>query len=186
MLKWLLSGIMSSGLGDRFDGGTGGSLANLTAMLADEKKKGDEPHARLQDAFNKLKDMHKDDPRLAEGLSMMPSSGGASALDHAQWPFGPVGAPRPMAAPVPTPQPRPAQAPMSPQEADNIYDSFENSPAGKRMRAADMAAPASSGPFADFFARNAAMMKDPTTGEMIDPSAAAKFGGGGILNGMFG
>ena len=171
MLKWLLSGLMSSGVGDRFDGGTGGNLASLTkAMRTEMDKKGDQPHARLQDAFKQLKDMHKDDPRLAEGLSMMPSSGGASALDHAQWPFGPVGAPRAMATSVPTPQPRPPEV---------------AAPVPMPM-ARPAEAPQAPGALSEFFQRNAAMMKDPTTGEMIDPIAAAKFGGGGILNGMFG
>ena len=52
MLKWLLSGLMSSGVGDRFDGGTGGDLASLTkAMRTEMDKKGDHRlagHARRQ------------------------------------------------------------------------------------------------------------------------------------------
>jgi hypothetical protein len=174
MLKWLLSGMMASGLGDRFDGGAGGDLASLTAALGNEKKKGEQPLSRLQDAFKQLKDMHRDDQPFN--------------FETAQWPYGPIGAPSQAMAAAPTvpmPRARPAEAPMSPQEAENIYDSFENSPAGKRMRAADLPASQSS-PFADFFARNTAMMKDPTSGEFIDPSAAAQHGGSGILNGLFG
>lgn len=171
MLKWLLRFGPLSGVGDRFDGGTGGDLASLTKAMREEmdKKKGTEPINRLQDAFKQLKDMHRDDPRLAEGLSMMQSSGGASALDNAQWPFGPVGAPKVMASSVPTPQPRPPEA-----------------AAPVPMPMARPAEAPHGGALSEFFQRNAAMMKDPTTGEMIDPIAAAKFGGSGILNGLFG
>jgi hypothetical protein len=93
-------------------------------------------------------------------------------FETAQWPYGPIGAPsQPMTAGVPMPQSRPQMAAAAPVPMS-------------APRPAE--APQASSPFADFFARNTAMMKDPTTGQFVDPSAAASHGGSGILNGMFG
>lgn len=172
MLKWLLSSLMASGAGERFDGGTGGDLASLTSALKAEKdkNKGEGQLSRLNDAFKQLKDMHKDNAPfdfenaqwpygpIGAPSQAMAQADGPSPLDNAQWPHGPRGAPSQAmaAAHVPMPMARPAEAPQA------------------------------SSPIADFFARNTAMMKDPNSGQFIDPSAAAKHGGSPILNGMFG
>lgn len=167
MLKWLLSSLMASGAGERFNGEAGGDLASLTTALRAEKdKKGEGQLSRLQDAFAQLKNMHKDDKPfdfesaqwpygpIGAPSQAMARADAPSPLDNAQWPHGPRGAPS--AAPVPMPAPRPAEAPQA------------------------------SSPFADFFARNTAMMQDPNSGAFIDPSAAAQRGGSPILNGLFG
>jgi hypothetical protein len=108
--------------------------------------------------------MHKGDPALAQVLPLGSSNSGASPFDNAQWPAGPVGAPSQAQASSPAPAPAPAPMPRArPAEASQLTNN----------------------PFADFFARNTAMMKDPVTGDFIDPQAAAKFGGSGILNGLF-
>jgi hypothetical protein len=163
MLNWLLRLGPLSGVADRFGGGDGGSLAGLTDALKDEKDKKSNPMDRLQDAFKQLKDMHKDDKPFDFESAQWPFGpiGAPSSMDNAQWPHGPVGAPsQAMAsasapAAVPLPMARPAEAPRA------------------------------SSPFADFFARNTAMMQDPNGGGYIDPQAAAK-AGPGILNSMFG
>jgi hypothetical protein len=71
-----------------------------------------------------------------------------SPLDNAQWPAGPVGAPAPsQAGPGPAPAP-PMPAPRPPE------------------------APAPT-PDMGFFQRNSAMMRDPSSGQFIDPTNAA-------------
>lgn len=172
MLKLLLSSLMASGLGERNSEGSWDDLARLTSALRDEKakKRGEGQLSRLQDAFSQLKSMHKDNTPfdfenaqwpygpIGAPSQAMAQADGPSPLDNAQWPHGPRGAPSQAmaAAPVPMPMARPAEAPQA------------------------------SSPIADFFARNTAMMKDPNSGQFIDPSAAAKHGGSPILNGMFG
>ena len=170
-LQLLMLALQSKGLADPFSGSHSDDLVALTKELKaaqENKKGGTNPLDRLKDAFSQLKDMHKDDPALAQANPLGSSNSGPSPFDSAQWPYGPVGAPSqaqasapapvPHApAPAPMPAPRPAEAPQAP----------------------------TSNPFADFFARNTAMMKDPVTGDFIDPQAAAKFGGSGILNGLF-
>jgi hypothetical protein len=158
MLKYILSALMNSGVGDQFDGGTGGDLGSLTAALKAEKdKKAGQPLDRLKDAFSQLKDMHKADPPPFD-------------FESAHWPYGPIGAPsQSMASAVPMPQARPPQAPSAVPMP--------------MARPAD--APQAQSPLAQFFARNTAMQQDPSSGEYIDPAAAAK-AGPGILNGLFG
>jgi hypothetical protein len=164
-LQLLMLALQSKGFADPFSGSHSDDLVALTKELkaAQDNKKGMQPLDRLKDAFSQLKDMHKDDPALAQANPLGSSNSGPSPFDNAQWPYGPVGAPSqaqasaPAPAPVPMPAPRPAAAAQAP----------------------------ASNPFADFFARNTAMMKDPVTGEFIDPQAAAKYGGSGILNGLF-
>jgi hypothetical protein len=165
-LQLLMLALQSKGLADPFSGSHSDDLVALTKELKaaqENKKGGTNPLDRLKDAFSQLKDMHKDDP-----AAIGDSTSGASPFDNAQWPYGPVGAPSQAQASAPAPAPQaPAPVPM---------------PAPRPAAAAQ--APASN-PFADFFARNTAMMKDPVTGEFIDPQAAAKYGGSGILNGLF-
>lgn len=160
MLKYLLSALMSSGIGERDSENQTSDFRNLTNAYKDarETKRGGAQLSRLQDAFSQLKDMHKDNAATTPA---------PFDFETAKWPFGPVGAPSqsmahsaapPVSASVPMPMARPAEAPQAP--------------------------PAQS-PFAEFFGRNTAMMKDPSSGDFIDPSAAAK-AGPGILNGLFG
>lgn len=161
MLKLLLSGLMNSGIGERFSEDRTSDFKGLTDTLAALKAKKAEaspaPMDRLKDAFAQLKDMHKDDAPAPEPFS----------FETAQWPYGPVGAPsqaQASASPPPAPQPQQAAAPV-PMPAPRPAE-----------------APQQMG----FFQRNAAMMRDPSTGDFIDPSAAAQAGNGGILNGLFG
>jgi hypothetical protein len=65
---------------------------------------------------------------------------------------------------VPMPRARPAQAPAAP--------------------AAPQAAPQESQPDTSFFMRNAMMMRDPATGELIDPSGAASVRGPDLISKM--
>jgi hypothetical protein len=153
-------------IGDGRPDNSPGDLSALTNAFRDARlaKQGSGSQDRLVDAFKQLKDMHKEDPATPMQAPNVPN-----ALDNAQWPFGPIGAPSqaqasaPQAhAPiVPTPMPRPADAPQPPQ------------------------AQAQGNPFADFFKRNTAMMQDPNGGGYIDPQAAAQ-AGPGILSHLFG
>jgi hypothetical protein len=147
MLKFILSALMNSGVGDHFDGGTGGDLGSLTSALKAEKdkNKGENQLSRLQDAFKQLKDMHKDDKPFD--------------FESAHWPYGPIGAPSQAQASVPMPMARPPEAAAVPMPM---------------ARPADAPQAPSSSPFADFFKRNTALMKDQQSGEYIDPTAAHK------------
>jgi hypothetical protein len=148
LLQFILSTMMTSGVGDRFGGSNpGDDLTKLMAKLPDPKEKG--PQDRLSDAFTQLKNMHKD-PALEQAMST-PASGGPSQFDQAQWPYGPVGAPSQAMASspavqgqpgVPMPAPRPTEAPQAPPEMS-------------------------------FFQRNAMLQRDPLTGEYLDPAQAA-------------
>lgn len=153
LLQFLLSTMMTSGVGDRFGGSNPGSdLVKLMDKLPDPKKESGS-QSRLVDAFKQLQSMHKD-PAL-EAAMAIPSSNTPtpSPFDNAQWPFGPVGAPSQanaqaqpqQAAPqgVPMPAPRPQEAPQPPPEMS-------------------------------FFQRNAMMQRDPLTGEYLDPAQAAQ------------
>lgn len=72
------------------------------------------------------------------------SANGPSPLDNAQWPFGPIGAPTRSASPA-VPTPSPRPAEAPQSEPDM-----------------------------SFWQRNAAMMRDPSSGDFIDPTTAAK------------
>lgn len=160
LLRLLLGTSLSTGLGEQFSETKDTDLKQLVeALKAEKAKKAEDAQAapidRIKEAFAQLKDMHQP----------VSGPGGPSPLDGAQWPYGPIGAPRPAVAeagpapnlgsPVPTPQARPQEAPT-------------------------VGRPALMG----FFERNAAMMRDPATGEFIDPEAASK-AGPGILQGLF-
>jgi hypothetical protein len=163
MLKLLLSALMNSGIGERDSENRTSDFRDLVgAYTAEkEKKKGMQSLDRLQDAFAQLKDMHKDNPQTP--VAPFGSSAEAGPFDNAQWPYGPQGAPSQASASAAPPAPPPGVPMPAPRPAE---------------------APQASSPFADFFARNTALMKDPGSGEFIDPRAAALHGGG--LSGMFG
>jgi hypothetical protein len=73
-------------------------------------------------------------------------------------PMPPVqGLDMPMAPQVPMPQPRPPQAPQAQAQVPMPMARPEGAPSGQPM---------------GFFQRNTAMMRDPATGDFIDPMAA--------------
>lgn len=81
-------------------------------------------------------------PAAPQAPAPAPQEPTASPMDNAQWPFGPNGAPGAAQAQAPVPMPQPR-----PAEAPT--------------------AP----PDMSFFQRNAAMMRDPMTGDFLDPQA---------------
>lgn len=147
LLQFLLSTMMTSGVGDRFGGSNPGSdLVKLMDKMPSASQ------SRLVDSFKQLQGMHKN-PSLEQAMNI-PSSNTPtpSPFDNAQWPFGPVGAPSQANASAPTtqvppsvpmPAPRPQEAPQAPPEMS-------------------------------FFQRNALMQRDPMTGEYLDPAQAAQ------------
>jgi hypothetical protein len=193
------------GVGDRFGGSETSDLKSLTDALAaykngvasgdqfsDKNKSEDNspmgpltPMDRIKAAFDSLKDMHKGPDQTPQNTAMLAGPNSPSPFDNAQWPQGPQGAPSQAQASVPMPQARPPGAPLSEGEANGIYDSFENSPAGQRMRASTNAMDAQQNPMMSLFQRSAAMQRDPQTGEFIDPASAAK-AQPGIFHGLFG
>lgn len=151
-------------IGDGRPDNTPGDLSALTNAFREARlaKQGAGSQDRLVDAFKQLKDMHKEDPATPMQAPNVPN-----ALDNAQWPFGPIGAPSQAQASAPQAQPH-VPMPMSrPQDAPQP------------------APPVQGNPFADFFKRNTAMMQDPNGGGYIDPQAAAQ-AGPGILSHLFG
>jgi hypothetical protein len=150
MLKYILSALMNSGIGERDSENQTSDFRNLvdTYKAEKEKKKGVAQFDRLQDAFKQLKDMHKDDPPSPPEFN----------FETAHWPYGPVGAPSQAQASTPMPMARPSAAPA----------------AVPMPMARPAEAPQASSPFADFFKRNTALMQDPNGGGYIDPTAASK------------
>lgn len=120
------------------------------------------PIDRIKAAFEALKDMHKGSNQTETAFTAPPSSG-PSPFDNAQWPYGPSGAPtdppKPllMQAQAQAPVPMPAPRPSIPQDS-----------------------PAAMG----FFQRNAALQRDPLTGDYLDPAAASK-ADAGVFKGLF-
>jgi hypothetical protein len=134
-----------------------GSPAEFPIEEAKEAKKPDPQIDRIKQAFEALKDMHKGPDQTAAAFTTPPSSG-PSPFDGAQWPYGPAGAPtQAHASALPTHAPMPAPRPAIPQDS-----------------------PAAMG----FFQRNAALQRDPLTGEYLDPASASK-ADAGVFKGLF-
>lgn len=159
---------MGTGFGDRFSQDQTGDFGALVGAL--KKARGEEkdhlsPLMRLTDAFGQLKDMHMG--QNAQHLA------GRSPTDQA---FNvPMPSPRPMDTPSPLDT---AQYPFGPMGA----------PHG--MAQAPMPAPrhaeAPPGAPLDLMQFNTAMMRDPSTGEFIDPRAAQTAEARNPFKGLFG
>lgn len=172
IMRLLLGSVIGTGFGDQFSKNQPSDLKSLTDALAAYKNAAgpdggntpaQSPMDRIKAAFDDLKNMHKGPDQTASNTGVLPS--GASPFDTSQWPYGPVGAPSQaqasvpqqpqMPSGIPMPMPRPAEAPQ-----------------------------ADANPMMSFFQRNTALMKDPISGEYIDPAAAAK-ASPGIFHGLF-
>lgn len=124
---------------------------------------------RIKQAFEALKGMHKGPDQTEAALTATPTNG-PSPFDNAQWPVGPVGAPgqaqasmAPQGAPMPQPRPQEAPQPqMAPPQPQAPQD------------------PVMQG----FFQRNAALQRDPISGDYLDPTAA-QAANPGIFKGLF-
>lgn len=177
IMRLLLGSAMGSGFGDRFSKNQTSDLKNLTDALAaykqnagpdSDKAPAQSPIDRIKAAFAELKDMHKGPDQTDSNTAVLPP-GGASPFDTMHWPYGPVGAPAtPMAANAPVPQapqpsvPMPQPRPMDAPQAD-------------------------ANPMMSFFQRNAALQKDPLSGDYIDPASASRAQAQpGILSHLFG
>ncbi|MBR1173895.1 hypothetical protein JQ617_08015 [Bradyrhizobium sp. KB893862 SZCCT0404] len=171
----LLLSRYDSGGGVQFAGNGMDDLKGLTDALAaykkaagpDEPKKDDSPKVapidRIKAAFEDLRNMHRtSDASAPQTYGMAPGSPAPPLPTGTVTPApifnGLMAQDSAPAAPrVPMPQPRPAEA--------------------------DAQQPA----LMSFFQRNAAMMKDPSTGDYIDPQGAAKAGTqAGIFDRLFG
>lgn len=126
------------------------------------------PIDRIKAAFSALKDMHKGPDQTEDKVSRLASSDGPSAFDSAQWPFGPLGAP--------------SQAMARAQASVNPMPSVTSVPLPRPRPEAASAQDTS--PIMSFFQRNAALQKDPITGDYLDPQAASR-ADAGIFKGLF-
>lgn len=113
-----------------------------------------------------------------------------SPLDNAQWPFGPVGAPKAPSPPISTDNSGPPPAPQAPQvpppaapqpvPSANVSLPMAPSvpmPTPRPQMPIPMPQPRPAEapqPDMGFFARNAAMMRDPMSGDYLDPQAAQR------------
>lgn len=145
-------------------GGPEDAMANFDS--ASKRAAGRSPADHIRDAFRQLKDMHKD-PALEQAMTTPPPASPFTVGGHT-----PMPSPRPMDTPSPLDT---AQYPFGPVGAPHAM-----------AQAAPRPAEAPPGPPLDLMQFNTAMMRDPSTGEFIDPRAAQTAEMHNPFKGLFG
>lgn len=175
----IMGTVWSKGIGDRYEDPGGEDFKKLVGAYGQQKQLRHNAYDAFKDAVKagdqfsttaddgKSEDKPMDRIKAAfDSLKNLHKSPDEQRPDFESfnWPQGPIGAPSTSMASAPTsvpmPLPRPAEAPMQ-QPVEQP------------------------GPLMSLFQRSAAMQRDPSTGDFIDPAAAAK-AQPGIFHGLFG